>query len=99
MSDELIVVDAISTGKKKVPSCMLCRLTNSRGQHRHDVMHEVGHGVVGVTMFYKNKEGMSTVIFFESVQGIVSLRCKVVSVHLGETFRGKVFIVCLVLKL
>ena len=41
MSDELIVVDAISTGKKKVPSCMLCRLTNSRGQHRHDVMHEV----------------------------------------------------------
>ena len=51
-------------------------------------------------MFHKNKEGMSTVIFFESVQRtIVSLRCKVVSVHLGETFRGKVFIVCLVLKL
>ena len=71
-SDELIADATISTGgKKKVPSCMLCRLTYSGGQHRH-VMHEVGLGDVGIAMFHKNKERMITFVILESVQGIVS---------------------------
>ena len=94
MSDELIV-DTISTGKK-IPSCMLCRLAYSGGQHGH-VMHEVRLGDVGIPMLHKNKERMITVVIFESIQGVVSLRCKV-SVHLGEALGSEVLIVGLVLK-
>ena len=70
-SDNKKLIGTLRVGKK-VSSRMLCRLTNSGGQHRR-VMQRVGHGLVGIAVFKENKEG-SAIIFFESVPWIISLR-------------------------
>ena len=48
-------------------------------------------------MIRENKETLSAVILLESVEWIICLRYEM-SVHLGETFRGEVLVVDLVLK-